>query len=822
MPRARKIWAYVRNPCWVGASFALLAVVACSLQTPAPPPAKPVGKPNLSVVDATAAQVPMLALDLRPPLLADPRLLEASRALERGDDAKALELFEQALGALAADAPEKSHWHLWLAYAYQKRQAFDAALGHFQAASEANWMLRDYATLGLAQCHFALGRIAYASQLAQGIQAEAPLLQSVQLFRSEVLLRTGQQQAATNILRAYLKEHTAQDHDRAAVALQLAEMLVAPETANVGTTGLALNPADAGNARADDAALKEALALLDTINGKEFDRATSGKFHALKATIISKLFLDDPNQKQQCAIRNQAEELEALVDAREFKRALALADGLMQDLERNQLLDSTDGCRVRFASAQAHLSLGEPSKGNSELDAIVKTCTAPDDIVSRAIFLLARRAQDRHELAKAIGGFEELEKRFPKHRLTDDARLRVAFAYLELGSESRFTESIQRLVDDFPESDSAAEGLFQLALRAMAKSDWSAAASVLAQLGRLPKIANHDFVEDAERQLFFLSRAQQHLGQNNEAAAGYERLIRDRPFSYYMLSAYSQLLEIDRERALQLRAASCVDVGSTPFSVPYQPQFEKSGFTRAMELMALGEVQRGAEELKTLGLPREIEPLFLWSQASFEATAGSLKNSQRLVRERMRDWPRRWPSGAWESAWRLAFPRPYLEIVARESKRTGVQESLIYAIMREESQFDRDAVSRAEAYGLMQLIIPTAKTAAKGLGIVANASTLVRPSVNVALGSQVLAKLLSRFDELPVLAIPAYNAGPGRPARWLKERPNMDFDVWVESIPFSETRTYVKHVLASWSAYAWLYDREHADAVMKLPLRLPN
>jgi len=241
-----------------------------------------------------------------------------------------------------------------------------------------------------------------------------------------------------------------------------------------------------------------------------------------------------------------------------------------------------------------------------------------------------------------------------------------------------------------------------------------------------------------------------------------------------------------------------------------------------MELMALGEVQRGAEELELLNLPKELQPLLLWSQAAFEATAGALKSSQRLVRERMRDWPRRWPAGAWEPAWKVAFPQPFLDIITRESKRAGVPLALIYAIMREESQFDREAVSQADAYGLMQLIIPTAKTAAKTLGMTANASTLVKPSVNVALGSQVLAKLLERFDKLPVLAIPAYNAGPGRPARWLKERPNMDFDVWVESIPFSETRTYVKHVLASWAAYAWLYDREHAEAVMKLPLRMPN
>jgi soluble lytic murein transglycosylase len=104
----------------------------------------------------------------------------------------------------------------------------------------------------------------------------------------------------------------------------------------------------------------------------------------------------------------------------------------------------------------------------------------------------------------------------------------------------------------------------------------------------------------------------------------------------------------------------------------------------------------------------------------------------------------------------------------------------------------------------------------------ATASSLKRPSLNVALGSVVLERLMKQFDALPLLAIPAYNAGPGRPRRWLKERPNLDFDVWIETIPFSETRTYFKHVLASWATYAWLYDREHSESTMKLPLRMAN
>jgi soluble lytic murein transglycosylase len=140
--------------------------------------------------------------------------------------------------------------------------------------------------------------------------------------------------------------------------------------------------------------------------------------------------------------------------------------------------------------------------------------------------------------------------------------------------------------------------------------------------------------------------------------------------------------------------------------------------------------------------------------------------------------------------------------------------------MREESQFDHEAVSAADAYGLMQLIVPTAQRAGKDLGLSVNARALKRPELNVALGSQVLKGLLDKFKNKPLLAIAGYNAGPGRPVRWMKERPDLDQDIWVETIPFFETRTYVKHVVASWSAYAWLYDREAVESLLHLPERM--
>jgi soluble lytic murein transglycosylase len=149
-----------------------------------------------------------------------------------------------------------------------------------------------------------------------------------------------------------------------------------------------------------------------------------------------------------------------------------------------------------------------------------------------------------------------------------------------------------------------------------------------------------------------------------------------------------------------------------------------------------------------------------------------------------------------------------------------VPEWFIYGVMREESTFQADVVSHADAYGLMQIIPPTARAIGKKAGLPYSREALKRPSVNIAIGSRVLAELSRRFKTNPWLAIPGYNAGPGRPARWLRERPNVDFDIWVEMIPFRETRRYTKRVLASRAAYAFLYYRDNAQTALVLPKRL--
>jgi soluble lytic murein transglycosylase len=121
--------------------------------------------------------------------------------------------------------------------------------------------------------------------------------------------------------------------------------------------------------------------------------------------------------------------------------------------------------------------------------------------------------------------------------------------------------------------------------------------------------------------------------------------------------------------------------------------------------------------------------------------------------------------------------------------------------MRRESSFRPDARSAAGAEGLMQLRPATAERLAALLGIPAGVGTRLRePDAAIPLGAHYLGLLLARFGEAP-LAIAAYNAGPAPVAEWAVARRGMPLDAWVESIPYRETRQYVKVVIAGWDAY---------------------
>ena len=166
---------------------------------------------------------------------------------------------------------------------------------------------------------------------------------------------------------------------------------------------------------------------------------------------------------------------------------------------------------------------------------------------------------------------------------------------------------------------------------------------------------------------------------------------------------------------------------------------------------------------------------------------------------------------------RLRYPRPYSTAVTEATKLTQLPADWILAVMRQESLFRGDAVSRAGARGLMQMVPATATAIERRWHLPAPDRTLpFDATADVQLGAAYLRELLDHYGGQLGISLAAYNAGPIPVARWLPLKP-MEADVWIENIPYTETRTYVQRVLEHIVAFAWVRDAELPRITTLLP-----
>jgi peptidoglycan lytic transglycosylase len=159
----------------------------------------------------------------------------------------------------------------------------------------------------------------------------------------------------------------------------------------------------------------------------------------------------------------------------------------------------------------------------------------------------------------------------------------------------------------------------------------------------------------------------------------------------------------------------------------------------------------------------------------------------------------------------LLYPRPFGDLVEAGARRNALDAPLLYGLIRQESLFRVDAGSAAGALGLTQLRPETARRIAQSAGrAVPLRADLFDPQVNIELGATHLRNLIDEFDGQLVVALAAYNAGAGAAERWLPRTP-IAADVWVENIPYNETREYVQRVLWHSVVFGWLGSGEGED-----------
>ncbi|GAB4175260.1 MAG: transglycosylase SLT domain-containing protein [Wenzhouxiangellaceae bacterium] len=313
---------------------------------------------------------------------------------------------------------------------------------------------------------------------------------------------------------------------------------------------------------------------------------------------------------------------------------------------------------------------------------------------------------------------------------------------------------------------------------ALATGRWD---QVLETIHRMP-----ENLYSEHRWRYWRARALEALGRAGDAALVYRNLALESDYWSFLASVRS-----GRPLALCNRELK-------PDAVVQRALYRMPAFVRALELK-----RAGLDWHARWTWMRHVQPLPPESLEQAALVAASIGWHDRAIAALG-------AAGA-RDAYLWRFPVVERERVLETAARYGIDPALVFGIMRAESAMQADARSSADARGLLQLIPPTARAVARRNGLAySGPADLYLPEQNIVLGIAHLAELAERFSGDPIRIIAAYNAGSRHVDRWDEKRATLPPDVWIETLSFHETRSYVPSVLAFATIYEWQLDRTPA------------
>ncbi len=365
----------------------------------------------------------------------------------------------------------------------------------------------------------------------------------------------------------------------------------------------------------------------------------------------------------------------------------------------------------------------------------------------------------------------------------------LAATLLEDESWEAAEELYRRVSEHMPRSATAQEASWRLGWGAFVRDHFEEAA---ARLGALARVTPDPI--EALRPRYWRARALEALDAA-AARAELSALAEAFPFTYYGWRATERL-----GRQLLPRLAAAPDE-SRHGSRLSPVRLRRAEVLLAAELREAAELELAALRERVRTTADRIRLASLLVQAHDYHQAQRLIVDAELLRLVRGPGPQR-PPGLYTLAW----PRAFTALVEPAAARHGAPKALLYAVMREESGYRPEVRSVAGALGLTQIMPTTGARLARELGhTVLEPEQLLDPALNLELGALYLDRLLERMGMRLSAAIASYNAGPRAVGEWLRKRGDGEDDVWVESIPYRQTRSYVKRVLRSVAVYRALY-----------------
>lgn len=752
-------------------AFLAFSLVARS----APEQAEPVEEPIEAPAPQAQVELEGEPLDLAPAVNQPPRsrtfgpddfmsdFASGNRALARaewdaGRPEKAYELLSK-----EGDAPNVRYFRA-LAALRSNRPA-EAAEAFEQLAQE-HWALEDrcLAQAGLAREE--MGHWQKAQELYSKVPEGSKLYGDAQLGIARALRKKGD----------------------AAGALKALEPLLSKRTASAGrslTAEALLTAADLHAELKDVAAEREAL--LELYSAHPLSAPADLAEKRLRRVKISREL--------------QVARAELLIEAHRNASGVKALKPLIPQLK----LPGEWACRAHFAYGKAFRKQRMHSKAIAALKPVAEKC-ADAELRTKALYLLAS-SQSIVDQPNGVKSYERLVKEFPDHPFADDALFYAADLYLRDGDRSSASKKLDDLVARYPDGDFHAEAIFKRFWMQRNEGDTAGALETLAKIEERYRDSPETY--EVERARYWKARTLEQREQIVEADETLEKLAAEFPATYYGLLARNRLAILNRAAFEKVEKALSQPPSSQGFwPIDSRELAENRHFQAGLELLRMGFTENaGAEFLsvRRTGLTDDSVRLLVYALSS----ANDAKSAHAVARTALRRDLQGRITAPSRAVWEMAYPNLFRDLVEKHSQPADVDPDLLTALMREESALDPKALSWAGAIGLTQLMPATANWVAKANKMShITPQMLLNPDLNIRLGALTLGGLLKKFHGVKPHAIAGYNAGDGAVRRWLSKHPQLEVDEWVEEIPISETRGYVKRVLRSYNTYQLLYSQD--------------
>ncbi len=411
-------------------------------------------------------------------------------------------------------------------------------------------------------------------------------------------------------------------------------------------------------------------------------------------------------------------------------------------------------------------------------------------------------------------------QKYPQHPRAADALYEAAsWAESEIGWEAA-AEYYRAFRKHYPTDRRARQALFREALALYAQGRPEEAVPLWTEWLGAPNLS----VADTAKGLTWLGLAAQAMGDVPTAQALWQKAEEAAPTLYYGLRAHDLRLGL-APTLPEVEDASVPPMALDAGAWQEAEAWVQTWFTATVPMTdtarlnaligraeALGRLGWDEDRKVTLQQAREVAweaPPALLRLARWNAEQGTYAYAIQAAERLLALGKMRGAAEAPKALWRLAYPTVYGHLVEQETARYGLDPLLFLALIRQESRFDARAVSYAGAMGLAQVMPQTASWIAERLGE-ANyrRDLLTRPLVSLRYGAWYLHTMLTMFNRDRMLALVAYNAGPGNAQRWTQGQSISDHDLFFETIPSQQAQDYVRLIYEQYAVYRRLYGSE--------------